>query len=295
MPHATPFADMPSDLDFGEPTPARPVSESGVQRFVTAQRPTKEYREPCGKCHGTGVWRGGWSSGTCFACKGAKFFTFKSSPEARAKARSRAADRKEQVQMEQDKQRAAQAAEWRDHHPAEAAWIDANAARFDFAASMRGALTTWGALSPNQLGAVQRCMAKDVERAAAKSAEQAKSQAANVDRLPALHAVLQRHAKFYAGDLTISRRNADQLCWIKFEGVEKVIGKIDQGHLTLWNRPGVDLNKVRDLLAEFEGAPLQTAMKYGKLAGRCCSCGRELTNDGSIEAGIGPICAEKFQ
>lgn len=43
------------------------------------------------------------------------------------------------------------------------------------------------------------------------------------------------------------------------------------------------------------GAPLQTAMKYGKLAGRCCSCGRELTNDGSIEAGIGPICAGKFQ
>jgi len=35
-------------------------------------------------------------------------------------------------------------------------------------------------------------------------------------------------------------------------------------------------------------------MKYGKLAGRCCSCGRELTDDDSIEAGIGPVCARKF-
>ena len=57
---------------------------------------------------------------------------------------------------------------------------------------------------------------------------------------------------------------------------------------------GVDNNAVREMLNEFEGAPLQAAMKYGKLSGRCCSCGRELTNDGSIELGIGPICAEKF-
>lgn len=50
----------------------------------------------------------------------------------------------------------------------------------------------------------------------------------------------------------------------------------------------------RALLAEFEGAPLAAAMRYGKLSGRCCSCGRELTDPESIDAGIGPICAGKF-
>lgn len=109
-----------------------------------------------------------------------------------------------------------------------------------------------------------------------------------------LHRVLQRHAKFYAGDVTISRRNADQMCWIKHKDADKVVGKIDQGVLTLWNRPGVDGEQIKAMMLEFDGAPLQTAMKYGKLAGRCCSCGRELTNDGSIEAGIGPICAGKM-
>ena len=39
---------------------------------------------------------------------------------------------------------------------------------------------------------------------------------------------------------------------------------------------------------------LEDAKAYGKLTGTCCSCGRELTNEDSIEAGIGPICAGKF-
>lgn len=38
---------------------------------------------------------------------------------------------------------------------------------------------------------------------------------------------------------------------------------------------------------------LEEAAKYGKLYGMCCICGRTLTNEASIEAGIGPICASK--
>jgi hypothetical protein len=48
------------------------------------------------------------------------------------------------------------------------------------------------------------------------------------------------------------------------------------------------------LLAEFDIDPLAAAQKYGKLAGRCCSCNRDLTDPASIAAGIGPICAGKF-
>jgi hypothetical protein len=40
--------------------------------------------------------------------------------------------------------------------------------------------------------------------------------------------------------------------------------------------------------------PLKAAIAYGKAWSVCAVCGRELTNDGSIERGIGPGCASKF-
>ena len=39
---------------------------------------------------------------------------------------------------------------------------------------------------------------------------------------------------------------------------------------------------------------LVEAQEYGRITGICCNCGRKLTNEESIEAGIGPICASKF-
>lgn len=39
---------------------------------------------------------------------------------------------------------------------------------------------------------------------------------------------------------------------------------------------------------------LDEAKAFGALYGTCCVCGRTLTNETSIEAGIGPICAKKF-
>lgn len=40
--------------------------------------------------------------------------------------------------------------------------------------------------------------------------------------------------------------------------------------------------------------PYAAAQLYGQNTGTCSCCGRELTNDLSIELGIGPICREKF-
>ena len=39
---------------------------------------------------------------------------------------------------------------------------------------------------------------------------------------------------------------------------------------------------------------LDQAKRYGALYGVCCVCGIALTNEKSIEAGIGPVCATKF-
>jgi hypothetical protein len=39
---------------------------------------------------------------------------------------------------------------------------------------------------------------------------------------------------------------------------------------------------------------LDEAKAFGALYGTCCVCGRTLTDENSIEAGIGPVCAAKF-
>lgn len=65
--------------------------------------------------------------------------------------------------------------------------------------------------------------------------------------------------------------------------------------------------KTKTKTHEFEYAPgglrnltpamkmtLDEAKEWGALYGTCCVCGAELTNEASIEAGIGPVCAAKF-
>lgn len=49
-----------------------------------------------------------------------------------------------------------------------------------------------------------------------------------------------------------------------------------------------------ELINEFNKNPVKQARLYGRRTGTCCCCGRELTNHASIDAGIGPICAEKW-
>lgn len=53
--------------------------------------------------------------------------------------------------------------------------------------------------------------------------------------------------------------------------------------------PGV----VRQLRPEHKMS-LEDAKRFGALYGTCCVCGRTLTNEASIEEGIGPICRGKF-
>lgn len=52
-------------------------------------------------------------------------------------------------------------------------------------------------------------------------------------------------------------------------------------------------DKVLDQLKDIEINGVDAAKRIGLLTGHCCVCGRTLTNEGSIEEGIGPICAGK--
>lgn len=51
---------------------------------------------------------------------------------------------------------------------------------------------------------------------------------------------------------------------------------------------------VDETLAAFAADPAAFAAASGKKAGICCFCGRHLETKESVEAGYGPICAEKF-
>ncbi len=48
------------------------------------------------------------------------------------------------------------------------------------------------------------------------------------------------------------------------------------------------------LLGALARDPAAVAAQYGKLTGRCCFCGSELTDVRSTEVGYGPVCAKRF-
>lgn len=117
--------------------------------------------------------------------------------------------------------------------------------------------------------------------------------------LPKLFDLMQRLSKLTIGSITIARKNQDSLCWIKLEGVEKVVGRItDGGVVTLFARQDntgrmVNQPELLSRLASIEQDPEAAAVRHGKASGRCSICSRDLTDPVSIERGIGPICIGK--
>lgn len=73
------------------------------------------------------------------------------------------------------------------------------------------------------------------------------------------------------------------------------LGRISRdGGLNLREAPGVSKIALAQALADFAKAPEATAAAYGKRFGVCCFCSRELTDQRSVDAGYGPVCAERF-
>jgi Family of unknown function (DUF6011) len=115
-------------------------------------------------------------------------------------------------------------------------------------------------------------------------------------RLERLHAVMQGMAKLRLGDVTIARKNQDQLCWVKWAGHEQVVGKIDNGALTVFagRLRGVTVAEVEARLRVIDLDPKAAAAAHGQESGNCSVCGRDLTDPSSIALGIGPVCIAGF-
>lgn len=307
--------DLDDDLGdiFGGPSAPRTAEEiAQSEAFARAAfaRPVHEsraaaaghrYEERCPSCRGSGrfVSYSGRTVGDCFKCKGKGKLSFKTSPEQREAGRQaaeRAADRKareirEQVEI------------FTVEHADDFAWMTAKAGSFDFATSMLEALNKYGALTERQLATVTRLRLADAERTAARKVE-AQQRAASAPVVDAgrieeafAHAQTKgvKKPKMILNGFKFSMApthgaNAGALYVVRVED-DQYLGKIKEGRFMAVRECSTDEQAA---VARVVNDPKGEAIAYGQRTGNCCICNRLLTNHASIDAGIGPICAERF-
>ena len=81
---------------------------------------------------------------------------------------------------------------------------------------------------------------------------------------------------------------------IKLNG--EYIGKLPAAdkNIILHDSPLFNHNGLMNEIDTVLSSPIAESALRGKEYGRCCFCNRELDNEGSIQHGYGPICAEKW-
>lgn len=74
-------------------------------------------------------------------------------------------------------------------------------------------------------------------------------------------------------------------------GANKWFGRIDgaQFHASRAATPAVT-----GLLTSLSSDPTSVISGYGRLTGACALCGRDLTDQASVDRGVGPVCAKNF-
>jgi len=261
----------------------------------------KKSREtfPCESCRGTGRYQGvrvHQPEEKCFACKGKGYF-LKSYAD-------RMAGKKKRAQAKMNRWVLAQT-EFEKAHPGLIAKVRADLLPWNaFAASLIEQYDDKATLTEKQVAALQTQLDKNAERqaarAATKAAETQKLEANPVD--PSAIRELFETAKsnglkkpgLWFGDLKISEapshgRNAGAL-YVKQGGeyAGKIIGS------TFHPAWGVPAMTILNSLLEIASNPAEVLRVKGKETGKCCCCGRELTDPESVANGIGPICATNW-
>ena len=303
--------DLNDDLDniFGGPVndvaDASAFAMSALSNATHDRAPAKKaaqtFEEKCPSCKGSGRFYSytGRLVGSCFKCKGSGKLVFRTSPETRAKAaesRNAKADR-ERIELQARKDA------WVCDNADAFAWMRAKAESFEFAQSMLDAFNCYGSLTEKQLAAVLRCVARDIERAEARKVEAAERAAnAPVCDVSAItttfaHAKAKgikrpkmRLAGYKFSEAPATGRNAGALYVVRVSD-DQYMGKVQDGKFSRVRECSVA--EEAEIVA-VSSDPHNAAIAYGRRTGECCICGRELTSHASIEAGIGPICAEKF-
>lgn len=248
------------------------------------------FDEPCKKCGGSGRFRGysGRTLGQCFACKGAGKFTYKTSREDRQRNQARSHDRKAAAQR-------TSVEAFQAEHPAIWAWMQGN--EFPFAVAMVEALTKYGSLTANQLGACQRCIDGLARASAARAERETAAPAVTISKITeafdSARASGIKRPKLRLDDFTFKPAKAGSRnpgAIYVMQG-EDYLGRVDGGRFVRSAICGVEREQAIVAVAT---DPAAAAKAYGLRTGSCSCCGRTLTDPESIERGIGPICETKF-
>jgi len=281
------FSDLEDDLD------SAPVKENTGQHAKTEQF-------PCEHCNGTGLYRGvriHESREHCFACKGKGYF--KTSQFDRQRARRTAKQRRLNKE-------AARLEEFSKKHPGILEFLKEASSWSGFAGGILRGLEKYGSLTDKQIAPVYAMR----EKAEARNAEYEKRKA---DRNKANKLDLDlsklfdlfhtatgsglKRPKLVVKPLAISlatARSVNAGClYLKWDG--EYAGKVTPEY-ELWVNSAFSEERpdILAILGKLVDDPLGFAKLYGQETGVCCCCNRELTDPKSIEAGIGPVCQEKW-
>ena len=300
MTNRDPLNDDLSDLLSGgfepRPQPQLPVNFKPVLERV---------RENCPKCGGRGrfISHSGRDIGDCFKCNGTGKLTFKNAAPVRAKAREQAAARKTARELS-----AVEA--WKAENRAEAEWLVATAPRWEVAASLLASLHRFGSLTEKQHALVLNGIARDAARSAAKAERAANAPAVDASKIEQAFATAVEKAQrkgqkgVFKKPLRLRATNAVDVLFTPGSA-----GSQWEGMLFAKTPDGKKLGHIKGgkFNARFECSPVEqaavldcaanpeiAAVAFGKAWSTCAVCGLLLTNDESIERGIGPVCAEKF-
>lgn len=245
----------------------------------------------CPKCRGTGRFIGytGRDFGECFACKG-KGHQLRAANYHEAKAKREDAKRRKV---------AAEAARLRDaiekfasEHPAVYAaiksyLIDKGNGRYssEFMDSICSKFFKYGELTENQIAAIQR----GIDKRAAAQAAKAAAPVASFPRIERL--VRVDNLKLHLGNAKVVMFQSGSVGVVGPQYGTGTFGIIEHGGALRRFRAMTD--EVFATLQDVEARGIEALKDIGIATGRCCACGRTLTDESSIAAGIGPICAQK--
>lgn len=256
--------------------------------------PTKpsrnEKRYPCAECGGTGAYQGvrvHQEKRHCFACRGRGYFKtdprkLKKQREARARKREELKAAAMQANIDTgllDHFKAYNMLEWN-----------------DFARSMHQQHCEGKAWSEKQVTAALN-MVEKTRISREKRAAEREASAVEVNLQPIIDLFATAKSSGYkrpiyrAEGLVLSLApdsgvNAGAL-YVK-DADKQYLGKVVDGRY-------VGREEAKAGLATIAQNPREAAIRYGQRTGTCACCGRALTNKQSIELGIGPICAERWQ
>ena len=198
------------------------------------------------------------------------------------------------------------AQQWLEANPAEAVWLEkASQEGFEFASSILHALHVWGRLTEKQEAAVRAAAAKSAAGKAAAQSRADNAVEADASKIEAafdhargagLKKLSLRLAGYVFKPAPLHGRNPGAIYVTDLnrtgsDGRNLYLGKVDKGRFV----------RSRDCDEDAESSilaicidPHAAAVATGLETGICSCCGRELTNEESVELGIGPICREKW-